>query len=208
MSTCTRRVLTTLEEKGIPYNFTNIDIFQGQHKTQEYLENEQPFGQIPVLHDNQNDYRIYESRAICRYLDDVVPSHHEGGHDLVPKQPELRGHVEQWISLEMSHYKSAETLVAELLFSRMRGKEPNEVNIAENKQKLISFLQILDRHLEGRSYLVGHRFTLADLVFLPYTQYLLSVEEYATLYGSFGNVARWWQTISSRPSWQKVISLK
>jgi len=207
MSTCARRVLTTLEEKGASdqYHLQTVNFQQGEHKSVDYLQHQQPFGQIPVLHDHgHNNFKVYESRAICRYVDDVI----NGGTQLVPHDPQHKALVEQWISVEMSHYKPCETLVYELLFKRFRGLGPDATVVEENRKKLGDFYHVLNGQLEGKNYLVGDGFTLADLVFLPYTDYLLKQEGWADFLAPYPNVDRWWRTISSRPSWQKVSQLQ
>src|SRR4051795_9201851 len=70
ISTCTRKVLATLAEKGAAFEFVVVDLFKGEHKAAEHLAR-QPFGQVPVL--EHDDFRMYESRAIIRYLDEVLP---------------------------------------------------------------------------------------------------------------------------------------
>ena len=62
----TSRVLVTLHEKALPYEFILVEISKGNQKSEEYMKL-QPFGKVPVLEDD--GFRIYESRAICRYLD-------------------------------------------------------------------------------------------------------------------------------------------
>jgi len=201
MSTCTRRVLTAIEEKGSTYELRPVNFQVAEHKSHEYVDKHQPFGQVPVLYDG--DFRVFESRAICRYVDDVI----EGGIELVPKDKKKRALVEQWISVEMSHYKPAETLVAELLFKKFRGQEADQTVVEENKRKLDGFLVILNKELEGKNYLVGEQFSLADLVFLPYTDYLLKQEGFHNYFDAYPNVKRWWHNISTRPSWVKVSQL-
>jgi len=46
-STCTRRVITTLEEKNVPYELVVVDLSKGAHKQPEHLAR-QPFGQFPL----------------------------------------------------------------------------------------------------------------------------------------------------------------
>ena len=77
MSTCTRKVLTTMIETGTPYEFQMVDIMQGEQKRPENLER-QPFGQIPTIDDG--GFELYESRAICRYLNE------KAGGKLVPSE--------------------------------------------------------------------------------------------------------------------------
>ena len=48
-SACTCTVRAALEELKIPYNINFVDVLANGHKTPEYLEEKNPFGQIPVL---------------------------------------------------------------------------------------------------------------------------------------------------------------
>ena len=65
-STCTARVRTVLEELSIPHEFVEVDFSRpGVLKTPEVLA-VQPFGQIPYIDDD--GFKLFESRAICRYL--------------------------------------------------------------------------------------------------------------------------------------------
>jgi glutathione S-transferase len=62
---------------------------------------------------------------------------------------------------------------------------------------------VLDRALEGKSHLVGERFSLADMVFMPDLELLHAGGEGERV-AKFGNVARWWKTLSERPSWLRA----
>lgn len=62
----TSRVLATILEKELPYEFILIDIAKGDQKSEEYRKL-QPFGKVPVLDDD--GFLMFESRAICKYLD-------------------------------------------------------------------------------------------------------------------------------------------
>ena len=64
-STCTNRVRTVLEELSVPYELVVIDFAKGEHKAPEFVA-VQPFGQVPYIDDDR--FKLYESRAICRYL--------------------------------------------------------------------------------------------------------------------------------------------
>lgn len=64
-STCTRRVLTTLVEKNVPYEMVKIDVMAKEHKSDAFLKM-QPFGKVPVLEDD--GVFIFESRAIAKYI--------------------------------------------------------------------------------------------------------------------------------------------
>ena len=50
MSTCTRKVLATIHEKGHSPDLVVVDFAKGEHKGAEHVER-QPFGQLPALED-------------------------------------------------------------------------------------------------------------------------------------------------------------
>src|SRR5579883_1276415 len=66
ISTCTRKVLFTAQEKGHKLELVVVDLAKGEHKSADHLSR-QPFGQVPALDDG--GFALYESRAIARYLD-------------------------------------------------------------------------------------------------------------------------------------------
>jgi len=198
MSTCTRRVLCALAEKGVDFEFKVVDLMKGEHKHPDFIAR-QPFGQIPVLYDD--DFCIYESRAIVRYIDESIKS----GNSLMPSDAKARGLVEQWISVEMSHYKACDELVFELLFKKLFGygeADPSKVDASSKNYH--STLAILEKHLEHSKFLVGDHFSIADLVYLPYTEYLLSLDAFKNVFDKYPHVKKWWHEISSRPSWKKA----
>lgn len=204
MSTCTRRALTALEETGAPYEIQVINFPAGEHKTPEYLAKHQPFGKIPALHEDDG-FHIYESRAITRY----VAEKYDKTGKLYPNDARKRAVVEQWISVECSYYDAAEKLVGELIFKPVFRKLPtDEAVVKEQDVRLHEALVVLNKRLGEAKYLGGEDFTVADIVYMPYTGYLVGTQQYANLFDKYENVARWWKDISSRPSWQKVLALK
>ena len=97
MSTCTRKVLMTLAETKLPYEFQLVDFAKGEHKQQPHL-GRQPFGHVPAIDDG--GFALYESRAICRYLNE------KAGGNLVPTDIQGRATMEQWISVETSNFSA------------------------------------------------------------------------------------------------------
>lgn len=97
-ATCGKRVAIVLNEKGIPFELHAIE--PGQNKTAEYLE-KQPFGQIPYIDDE--GYILYESRAICRYIEAKYPGK---GIKLAPTVDDLKayGLFEQAYSVETANF--------------------------------------------------------------------------------------------------------
>jgi glutathione S-transferase len=196
MSTCTRKVLTLLEEKGAKADLVVVDIMKGEGKQPAHLAR-QPFGQVPAIEDG--DFRVYESRAILRYLDETLP-----GPALSPRDPKGRALMEQWISVETSNFTPhAMGVLYQLFFGPMRGQQPDAAKVAESRGKLSTCADVLNKQLERGPHLLGDAFTLADLCYMPYIEYLMQTDAKDVI-TSRPNVASWWGRISERPSWRRA----
>ncbi len=196
-STCTRKVLMTFAEKGVTPDFTDVELAKGEHKQPAHVAF-QPFGQVPVLVDG--DFVLYESRAIIRYLDEVLP-----GTALTPKDPKARARMEQWMSVETSNFTPhAMKIVYQTVFAKRRGVEGDAAKIAEGRAGALFALDVLDATLAHQPYLVGEQFTLADLTYMPYLHYLDQGGQ-GDLVESRPNVAAWWDRTRARPTWGSVI---
>ncbi|GMY16872.1 glutathione S-transferase-like [Fagus crenata] len=65
ISTATNRVLSTLYEKELEFEFVLVDTRGGEHKKEPFLSLH-PFGQIPAFEDG--DLKRFESRAVDKYI--------------------------------------------------------------------------------------------------------------------------------------------
>ena len=99
MSTCTKRVVTTLHEKQVPFEVVEVDFAAGEHKSAKYLE-KHPFGKIPLLED-EDGFLVYESRAICRYIE---AKYKDQGTQLIPTDLKGLAIFEQGASIELSYF--------------------------------------------------------------------------------------------------------
>jgi glutathione S-transferase len=195
MSTCTRKVLCTLAEKGAEHEFVMVDIMKGAHKTPEHLAR-QPFGVVPALEDD--GFSLYESRAIIRYLDAKLP-----GAPLTPGDLKARAEMEQWISVEFSYFTpKAMGVIYEALFNPLFGKATDEEKLGKAREAMGPVLEIVDRHLAGRDFFAG-QFSLADICYAPYVEYLFAGKQ-GDLVTSHKSLAAWWGRVSERPSWRKA----
>jgi glutathione S-transferase len=194
ISTCTRRVTATLHEKQAKFDFVTIDFAKGEHKGPENLAR-QPFGQIPSLTDG--DFTLFESRAMIRYIDETV-----AGQSLTPKDPKGRALMEQWISVEMEQFNpGASSIVFQEVFTPMMGGKVDPAKAEEAKKKLAFVLPVLDKHLAKGPHFVGDQFTLADICYMPYTEYALNTSAKDLILGH-ANFAAWWKRVSQRSSWK------
>jgi glutathione S-transferase len=86
-----RAVRLTLEEKGVPYERVEIDVFAAGGPPADYLAR-QPFGRIPAF--EHEGFRLYEAGAIERYIDEVFD-----GPLLQPCEPKARARMNQAIGI-------------------------------------------------------------------------------------------------------------
>lgn len=197
MSTCTRKVLTTLAEKGQQAEFVMVDIMKGEHKQPAHLAR-QPFGVVPVFEDDDG-FQIFESRAIIRYLDGRLQ-----GTALTPGNHHDRGRMEQWISVEHSYFTpAAMKIIYQVLFNPLFGKGTDPAVVEAARAEVGRVLDIMEKGVAGGPFLAGDAFSLADICYMPYVEYLFAGKQ-GDLITSRPGLAAWWERVSTRPSWQKA----
>lgn len=200
-STNTLRVAAVLHELGLDYEFVSVPLTTGAHKKPDYLALN-PFGQLPALEDG--DLKIFESRAIARYL----AKHYAGsGPDLLRSGIKAESaKVEVWLEVESQEFNPPVSLIVfNVLIKRLlTGGGPDEDVVKAQVAKLSHVLDIYEKQLAESKYLAGDEFTLADLNHLPYL-YALSKTGHAGLLTSRPHVRAWWEDISARPAWKKSI---
>ena len=191
MSTCTRKVLTVLAETNTPYEMTVVDLGKGEHKQEPHLSR-QPFGQIPTIDDD--GFKLYESRAICRYLSA------KHGDKLIPSDPKQRALMDQWQSVEQSNFSpAAMKFIYHYVFKR-----PQDAGALESaSQMLDTVYAAIAKPLASSSFLTGETFSVVDIGYMPYIEYMLGTPAKAALEKQ-PKVLAWWQRVSERPSWQKA----
>jgi len=191
MSTCTRKVLTALAETNTPYELTVVDFAKGEHKQEPHMSR-QPFGQLPAI--NDDGFALFESRAICRYLSE------KAGNKLAPADLRTRAIMEQWISVEQSNFAPyAMKFIYEFVFKR-----PQEAAVlADATVMLEKTYAALSKPLANGSFLAGDQFTIADIGYMPYIDYMQGTPAKASL-DKYPSVVAWWGRVSQRPSWLKA----
>ncbi|KAJ4976384.1 hypothetical protein NE237_001490 [Protea cynaroides] len=198
-SSC-RKVLVCLMEKEVEFEIIPIDLFKGEQKSPEFLKL-QPFGVVPVIQDG--DYTLYESRAIMRYYSEKYKSQ---GTDLLGKTLEEKGLVEQWLETEGQNYHPP-IFNLHLQFHHRLGLPIDDKIVKESEEKLEKVLDIYEERLSKSKYLAGEFFSLADLSHIPLTHYLVTDIGKAYMIRNRKHVSVWWDDITSRASWKKVLQL-
>jgi glutathione S-transferase len=142
------RVCWALEEVGAPYDHVVMSTEEG--RAEEHAKRH-PLGRVPVL--ETDDGLLFESAGLCLH---VADSHPEAGLIAEPGTFE-RGQVYQWAFFAMTELEAA---LIRALVAR-RGGDATAVGKADGR--LAKAYRALAGGLDGRDYLVGGRFTIADV---------------------------------------------
>ena len=199
---CPQRVLVCLLEKEVDFDIIHVDLDAGEHKQPHFLLR-QPFGQVPVVEDGE--FKLFESRAIARYY---AAKYADRGPNLLGTSLEEKALVDQWLEVEAHNFNDlVYTLVLQLLVLPQMG-EPGDLTLVNTcEQKLEKVLDVYEQRLSKSNYLAGEYFTLADLSHLPGIRYLMTEAGMGHLVTDRQNVNAWWEDISSRPAWCKLMKL-
>jgi glutathione S-transferase len=148
------RVVWTLNELELEYEFVAIDFMKAEHRSPQFLRLN-PNGKVPVLVDG--DLVLYESAAICLYLAEKAPA-----KGLFPTDLVERAKCFQWLFFGCNELEAPLWTRARHSFVYPeRRRVPAIFESCDWEFRKRS--KTVEEALEGRQYLVGERFTLADL---------------------------------------------
>ena len=185
-----RLVLRQLE---IPYEYIEVDIINGGSRTPEFLA-KNPNGRIPVL-EVPDKGCIPESHAIIAFLAD--------GSELIPSDAFERGRMWHWMCFEQ--YNLEPSLGTARFWISTLGKTRAELGekLIEKKKAGYAALDVLEEGLRGRKYLVGERYSLADIALFAYTH--LAHEGGFDL-APYPNIRGWCDRVASQPRWAPITA--
>ncbi len=188
-----RRVRIFLAEKGIEVPIVPVDLGKLEHKAPAFVA-VNPLKQTPVLELDDGTI-LTESIAICRYFEERHPEPPLFGTGAV-----ARAQVEMWQRRLEFGLLGTVAAVFRHLHPAMAQMEVPQVAVwgETNRPKVMEFLSILDRHLEGRSFVCGEAYTVADITGLVALDFMKPAK--LALPEDHENVRRWYARIAGRPS--------
>jgi len=186
-STFSRRVRIALLEKKIEVELVEVDMVARAHRVEPYISLN-PYGRVPTLVDD--DLVLYESTAILEYLEAKYPQ----AVPLVPADIKQRALVSMNMKLcDLQMTRQAGVIIFSKRFVPEASWRREEM--AKSRQEIAKHFAILDKQLVGKTYLVAERYTLADLCYVPFLEFLPLIEVDVP-----GNVNAWSERLLSRPS--------
>lgn len=141
---------------GIALKRRDYDIRKGETRTPAFLEQVNANGRIPVLQIGERF--LPESNAACAWL-----AH---GSHLVPADRFDHADMLRWMFFEQYNH---EPNIATMRFWRLNDVAADPGAVAAKRAGGVAALALMDRHLEGREWLVGEGATLADICLFAYT---------------------------------------
>jgi len=182
------RASVALEEAGLTYRTHKVDLAKGEQRSAEFLKLN-PAGLIPVIVDDSGaggkPLTLSQSGAIMLYAA-------EKSGKLLPRDPARRALALQWLMQAASDVSGASNAVFQM---EMRAPEKSTANMGYLKKRLIDFLAVCDRRLEGREFLADE-LSVADLMLYPNFALRKPLLDEA---GGLPNLQRWGAALAARP---------
>jgi GST-like protein len=191
------KVSIMLEEIGLPYEPHLVNFETNDQTTPEFLSLN-PNNKIPAILDPNGPggkpLPLFESGAILIYLGEKTG-------ELMPPDPAGRYQTIQWLMFQMGGVGPMFGQVG--FFNKFAGKDyadkrPRDRYVAESKR----LLGVLNRRLADRAWIMGDRFTIADVAIFPWVNNLIGFYEAGDLVGitDFPQVTRVLRSFMARPA--------
>jgi GSH-dependent disulfide-bond oxidoreductase len=198
------KVSIMLEETGLPYEPHLVRFDQNDQTSPEFLSLN-PNNKIPAIIDpdgpNGRPLPLWESGAILVYLAAKTGK-------LMPVDLAARYETLQWVMFQMGGIGPMFGQVG--FFHKFAGREyedkrPRDRYVAESAR----LLRVLEQHLEGRAWIMGDEYTIADIASFPWINNLVGFYGAGDLVGwaDFPNVQRVLQAFLARPAVQRGLKI-
>lgn len=198
------KVSIMLEETGLAYEPHLVSFETHDQMSPEFLSLS-PNNKIPAILDPDGPggkpLALFESGAILLYLADKTGR-------FMPQDAAGRYETIQWLMFQMG---GIGPMFGQLgFFNKFAGKDyedkrPRDRYVAEAKR----LLGVLDKRLQGRNWVMGDSYTIADIAIFPWVRNLIGFYEAGDLVGfsDFKNVAHTLDAFVARPAVAKGLSI-
>jgi glutathione S-transferase len=189
-----RAVQMGLEEKKAAYRVQALGV--GESKSEAYLR-KHPFGRVPAF--EHGNFGLYETQAILRYLDDILPE-----PTLQPRDPKLAARMNQIIGINDWYFfpKVAAVIVFQRIIGPvLLGIKTDDAAIEAAVPMGRTCIAELDRLLGGQQFLAGDDLSIADLMLAPQLDFLAETPEGKALLAGT-RIEAWLKRMNERPSMQ------
>jgi glutathione S-transferase len=184
-----------MKEKGIELATIEVDLRGGENRREPYLS-KNPAGQIPALELDDGTV-IAEVTAICEYLDDT----HKNTPSLVGTTAKERAETHMWtrrIDLNICEpmangFRFAEGI--KLFQNRIRCLPEAAEGLKATARDKLAWL---DGLMNGKKFISGDRFTVADILLFCFLDFFKGVGQ--PIDPNLKNINAWYERVKARPS--------
>lgn len=194
------KVSIALEELGVPYEAHTVKL--NETTTSEFLSLN-PNNKIPAIIDPDGPggapFGLWESGAILIYLAEKYGS-------LLPKEPAARAETIQWLMFQMGGVGPMFGQYG--FFAVFGGKDMQDPTGRDRyREESKRLLGVLEQRLEGRQWIMGEEYTIADIAIFPWVRgaKIFYKAEEAFDMASRPNVMRWLDDCLARPATDKGL---
>ena len=181
-------------ERGVELPKEEVDLRAGDNRREPYLA-KNPSGQMPALELDEGEV-LAEITAICEYLDETAP-----GPSLIGSTPRERAETRMWtrridlniVEPMLNGFRFSEGL--KLFQNRIRCIPEAASGL---KATAAEKLKWLDGLMEGKQFVCGDRFTLADILLFCMVDFGNAVGQ--KLDPGLKNLNAWFERVKARPS--------
>ncbi len=190
-----QKVLWACAELGLRFERIDAGGAFGVTKDPAYLAMN-PNGLVPALDDD--GFILWESNTIVRYL-----AAKYGKDPLYPADLQRRADAERWMDWQLTTVLPAMTPIFWGLI-RTPPEKRDLAAIEAGRVKLAAAKAILDRQLQGKAFVTGPSFTIADIPVgcMTYRWYALAIER-----PDYPNLKRWYDGLVARPGFKTHVML-
>jgi len=186
------RVVWLLAELGLPCERITLPFSMAGLRTPEYLAIS-PLGRVPCLVDGE--LTLFESLAILQYL---CERYDDGRLHRAPGHPERMAWL-QWLHYGETVAVHAASLVQQRVFIAPEQRSPVVVKL--ESRRLYRAVEVLDRHLEGRDYLLASGFSAVDVA----VGYSVHLGRQLAALDDLPRAADWYARLAARPAFRAAL---
>ena len=196
------KVAIMLEETGVPYEPHLVSFDTGDQTSIEFLSLN-PNNKIPAIIDPDGPggkpLPLFESGAILLYLAEKTGK-------CLPLDAAARYETIQWLMFQMG---GVGPMFGQLgFFTKFAGKDYEDKRPHERyRDEVKRLLRVLDQRLQGRDWMMGDEYTIADIAIFPWVNTLNTFYGAGELVGmaQCANVTRVLKAFLARPAVQKGL---
>jgi glutathione S-transferase len=187
------KVRLVLKYLGAQYEVIEKDVKKSETRTPEFLTMN-PNGRIPLLEIPGKGY-LAESHAIISYLAE--------DSELIPKDRFDRALMWQWLCFEQYNLEPNIGTVRYWVNSLKKTEAELGEKLVEKRKNGYAALDVLEKGLAGKHFLVGNKYSLADISLYAYTH--IAGEGGFDL-GKYPNIRAWCERIVRQSKWAPISS--